>query len=142
MIVHNILKTKGDSVVSVEADTTILDAARVLSGRRIGAVLILDDGRVAGVLSERDIVRVLATKGAAGLSASVREVMTTEVFTCTPEASIAEIMAAMTDRRIRHIPVLKEGVLCGVISIGDVVKHRIAETEQEAEALREYITTG
>lgn len=143
MTVAHILKEKGNAVVSVQDDATILDAMHVLADKRIGAVLVMSDaGAVAGVLSERDIVRGLAVQGPDLLGKPVSAVMTREVITTTPETPIASVMNQMTANRIRHLPVLNGDTLVGVISIGDVVKHRIAETEHEAEALRDYIATG
>ena len=143
MTVAHILKEKGNAVVSVQDDTTILDAMHVLTDKRIGAVLVMSDASaVAGVLSERDIVRGLAAQGPDLLGKPVSTVMTREVITTTPETPIASVMNLMTANRIRHLPVLNGDALVGVISIGDVVKQRIAETEHEAEALRDYIATG
>ena len=143
MSVQSILGTKGGDIVSVSPKDTIQSAANLLAERRIGAVLVLDSDRtIAGVLSERDIVRGVAEQGDGCLKLQVGELMTKDVITCTPADSIADIMAKLTDRRIRHLPVVNGGELVGVISIGDVVKHRIAEAEQEAAALRDYISTG
>lgn len=143
MLVNSILKAKGRDVFSVGPDVSVLETARILRQKRIGAVLVCDgDGALLGVLSERDIVRALADDGINVLETPVRALMTRDVVTCRPTDSIDSLMALMTDRRIRHIPVLDHGGLVGLVSIGDVVKHRIAETEMEAEALKSYIATG
>ena len=139
MNVTTILRSKGNEVITTAPTATVMDTARILAEKRIGAVLVLDKGRVVGVFSERDIVRTVATKGAAALYLEVRELMSSNVLSCDRTATIDEVMAMMTDKRIRHVPVIEDGQLYGLISIGDVVKHRIEETEQEAEALRGYI---
>ena len=143
MNVESILATKGREVVAVKPGESVAAAAETLHRRRIGAALVLDeDGAVAGVISERDIVRGLATRGGVVLGMKVSELMTSEVQTCEPGDAVDRIMAVMTDRRVRHLPVMRNGQLVGVISIGDVVKHRLAEIEHEAQSLREYIATG
>ncbi len=139
MNVLSILRTKGSDVITTSRSASVMDAARVMADKRIGAVLVLDRGNVVGVVSERDIVRTVATKGAAALYLEVHELMSSEVFTCSRSATIDELMELMTDRRIRHVPIVEEGQLYGLVSIGDVVKYRIEETEREAEALRGYI---
>jgi CBS domain-containing protein len=142
MQVDNILQSKGMTVYTVLAHAPIAEAVKVLNEHRIGAVVVLaDNGGVAGILSERDIVRHLTDNPADLLKRSVREVMTTSVITCTRMASISELMEQMTEHRIRHIPIVEEGELVGIVSIGDVVKRKIEETEQEALALREYISS-
>jgi len=143
MLVRSILKTKGSDIFSVEPDATVIAVVRELKTRRIGAVLVCDpNGPVLGVLSERDIVRALADNGGAILDQPAASLMTREVVSCTPEDTIDSVMALMTDRRIRHIPVYDRDRLVGLVSIGDVVKYRIAESEMEAEAMKQYITTG
>lgn len=143
MYVHAILKHKGQDVVSAGPTDDVVETARLLNRHRIGAVVVRDaDGHVAGILSERDIVRGIAESGAACLGLKVADLMTREVVSCRPDDSIDDIMALMTERRIRHLPVMEDGRLAGVISIGDVVKRRIAEIESEASSLREYIATG
>lgn len=143
MLVTSILKTKGRDVFTVGPDLSVLDVTQVLRQKRIGAVLVCDSaGAILGVLSERDIVRALADDGMTVLARPVHGLMSREVVTCTPTDSINHVMMLMTDRRIRHIPVLDHGKLVGLVSIGDVVKQRIAETEMEAEALKSYIATG
>ncbi len=143
MNVAQILKTKGSDVLTVADDVSLGDVARTLTERRIGAVVVSRPGKpVAGILSERDIVKAVAARGPSALSSPASEAMTSDVFCCDPSHSIDELMAMMTDRRIRHIPVLQDGALKGIISIGDVVKLKIEETVREAEALKDYIATG
>lgn len=142
MSVAQILREKGDNIISVKETASISEAINVLKQHRIGAVLVMRDGNVCGVLSERDIVRALPDKGADLLDDSVDVLMTREVVFCSPSDDIEAIMALMTENRIRHLPVQDDGKLVGLITIGDVVKHRIAETVHEAEALRSYIALG
>ncbi|MDP7545992.1 MAG: CBS domain-containing protein [Alphaproteobacteria bacterium] len=143
MHVERILALKGNEVISVQLDETISGAAEILSRNRIGSVLVCDDeGFVEGVLSERDIVRGMAQMGARCMEAPVVEFMTRDVVHCRPEDDINTIMAVMTERRIRHLPVSGGGQLLGIISIGDVVKFRIEEIETEAAAMRQYIATA
>jgi len=140
MYVRDILADKGTEVVTVTPETTMRELSRRLVEKRIGAVVVVGaDGSVAGVISERDIVEGVAESGANCLDQQVRTLMTSKVITCTPETRIDEIMSQMTERHIRHLPVLDNGRLAGIVSIGDVVKHRIAEAQREAELLREYI---
>ena len=141
MLVEEVLKAKGRDIVTMPRDASVAEAARLLKEKRIGAVVISDDGaRVLGILSERDIVHALAEFAAAALEMRVRELMTQDVVTCAPGDKIVGLMARMTERRIRHLPVLKDGVLDGMVSIGDVVKSRIEEVESEASAMRDFIT--
>ena len=143
MTVKAILSRKGSDVVTIEPTATLAQAAKLLADRRIGAVLVLGiEGRVAGILSERDIVRVLAERGAAVLNERVDQVMTRKVFTCTETDTVAQLMEQMTAGKFRHVPVVDEGRLIGMVSIGDVVNHRLHEIESESNALREYILTA
>ena len=143
MNVETILKTKGSNVVTVAPGDTVKHALSVLEAHEIGAVVVsADRARVEGILSERDIVRELARQGAEVLDTKVAEIMTREVYVCEPDDTVAELMSQMTDRRIRHLPVVVEGQLKGIISIGDVVKNRLGEVESEKDALREYIVRG
>lgn len=143
MQVEQILRHKGTNVVSVSPSASVSEAIEVLDEYHIGAVLVNDeDGALKGILSERDVVRGLAQKGLDCLSGSVASLMTADVLTCEPTHSIDQIMALMTEKRIRHLPVMAQGELLGVISIGDVVKLRIEEVEHESDALRQYISTG
>jgi CBS domain-containing protein len=141
MNVAAILKYKGRAVTTAGPDTTLLEVSDRLAAKRIGAIVIVGArGEVAGIVSERDIIRALAEQGAACLKGPVSEIMTKHVVTCQETDTLDELMAMMTARRVRHLPVLTDGALVGIISIGDVVKHHVAEVEMEATAMREYIT--
>ena len=141
MRVEEVLKAKGRDIVTMPRNASVAEAVGLLKEKRIGAVVISDDGaRVLGILSERDIVHALVDFATAALEMRVSELMTQDVVTCGPEDSIVGLMARMTERRIRHLPVLKDGVLDGMVSIGDVVKGRIDEVESEASAMRDFIT--
>ncbi len=141
MDVASLLRTKGSSVATAPPEATIADIAARLKQEKIGALIVSDDGvKVLGIISERDIVRGLADHGLDLLDKRADELMTVEVFTCTPNDTTADLMAVMTARRIRHIPVTEDGGLCGIISIGDVVKDRLDEIEREANALRDYVS--
>ena len=143
MIIATILQRKGGEVFSVNPDDTIHQVAVKLAQHRIGAALVSDpSGGMLGIISERDIVRALAEDGAAALDDAVSRHMTSEVFTTTGGACIHDIMERMTHSRFRHVPVVENERLAGLISIGDVVKHRIAEIETEHRALRDYIATA
>ncbi|HEY0438895.1 MAG TPA: CBS domain-containing protein [Xanthobacteraceae bacterium] len=143
MTVKAILSTKGYSVVTIRPGTTLADAAQVLAKHRIGAVIVAAaDGRLAGMLSERDIVRALAERGAAALELKVDDVMTRKVVTCTEADTVGALMEQMTNGKFRHVPVLDGERLTGVISIGDVVKYRLGEVEAESNAMRDYILTA
>ena len=143
MTVASILKTKGSNVVTIQPGQRLLDAARTLHHHRIGAALVLGPGnRILGVLSERDLVRAVAEVGTAAFDCPVTDFMTTNVKTCRASDSIELVMEVMTKARFRHMPVVEDGQLLGIISIGDVVKRRIDDTEHEAEALKRYIVAG
>lgn len=143
MTVAAILQTKGDRVVAVQPGESLATVCAVLTREGIGAAVVREGaGRVVGVISERDIVRGIAAHGSGILASPVERLMTRDVLYCAPQDSIGNVMQMMTSRRVRHLPVLNGGRLIGIVSIGDVVKWRIAETEQEAEALRQYIATG
>jgi CBS domain-containing protein len=143
MNVASILKHKGRDCATVAQDQPVKEAVRLLAEKKIGALVVVDGaGDIAGIVSERDIVANLADGSAELLAAPVSRVMTRDVFTCAPTDTTDQLMAQMTDSRIRHLPVKENGKLAGIISIGDVVKWRIAEVESRAEALREYIATG
>ena len=142
MTVRAILDSKGHQVESVEPDTKLSAAIRILASRKIGAVLVMNRGRIEGILSERDIVRVLGERGAAVLDEPVSAVMTPKVVSCKQADTVAAIMEMMTLGKFRHLPVIEEGVVVGLISIGDIVKWRVREYEMEQEALREYIKTA
>jgi CBS domain-containing protein len=142
MLVAEILKTKGDAVYAIGPDLTLGEACGELDRLRVGALMVCQDDRVVGVLSERDVVRAVARDGQAALVRPVSAFMTAEVVFAAPAETVAILMERMTDRRIRHLPVLHDERLVGVISIGDVVKCKIAEATQEAESLRTYISAG
>jgi len=143
MTVSIILAAKGRDVVTVEPNATLKSAVALLADKRIGAVLILGvDDRVAGILSERDIVRALAERGASALGEPVSQVMTRKVSTCTEGETISAIMERMTDGKFRHVPVVDQGRLVGMVSIGDVVKHRLHEMERDSAAMRDFILTA
>jgi CBS domain-containing protein len=140
MNVHTILRNKGKSVVTIHPDATVERAVAVLRLRGIGALVVSDDGEtVAGILSERDIVEAMGRYGSDLLAVSVSEVMSCPVVTCDPSDSVAELMAEMTNRRIRHFPVVDDGRLVGIVSIGDLVKSRLDEIEYEAHSMRSFI---
>lgn len=141
MHVENILQAKGRAVTTVTSGSTIAEAVELLNGMKIGAVVVVDDRKVVGIVSERDIVRHLGTDWAALASRPVSEVMTKNVVSVSRFATIADVMERMTERRIRHMPIVENGELVGIVSIGDVVKRKIEETEQEATALKEYIAS-
>ncbi len=143
MKVEEILKSKGQRIAHVRADATIASVVRRLKFEGIGALVVSEDGEhLHGIISERDVVRGLFEHGAEVMSLRVSDLMTSTVKTCQPEDSIKDIMAEMTRSRIRHLPVMVDGSLCGLISIGDVVKNRLDELEMEASVLRDaYIAT-
>jgi CBS domain-containing protein len=141
MPISDVLRVKGTEVVTVTPDTRVRRLLAVLAEHRIGAVVVSRDGSaVDGIVSERDIVQALARRGAAVMSEPVTAIYTAEVHTVTPQTSIEEVMRLMTERRIRHAPVVVDGRLHGIVSIGDVVKIRIGELETERSALTDYIT--
>ncbi|WP_407189152.1 CBS domain-containing protein [Bradyrhizobium centrosematis] len=142
MTVRSILNTKGHQIMSVEPDAKLADAIKLLGEKKIGAVLVMNQSRLEGILSERDIVRVLGERGAGVLEVPVSEVMTRKVVTCKETDTIAELMETMTTGKFRHLPVVENGKVVGLISIGDVVKRRVQEYESEQEALRDYIKTA
>lgn len=143
MNVARILSLKGNSVVHVAPDSRLADVVALLREKRIGAVIVSTDGRrIDGILSERDVVHRIADGGPAVLDEAVSAVMVRAVVTCGLEDTVSEIMGRMTQRRFRHLPVIDDqGILCGMISIGDVVKARLDQIESEAESLREYIAS-
>lgn len=141
MQVSVLLQSKGTEVVTVRPEATIAEVAIVLAEHRIGAVVVTaEDRSIAGVLSERDIVRALARPDDAMLAATAQSLMTSQVVTCEPDTTLDELMSTMTERRIRHVPVVVEGSLAGLVSIGDVVKHHIATLEHEKQAMQDYIS--
>jgi len=143
MIVDNILGAKGTAVAIARPEWPVLQAVQELDAHGIGALVVSSDGqRIAGIISERDVMRDIARSGTGVLARRVDEVMVRDVITCQRDDTVNHLMTVMTERRIRHLPVVDGDRLVGIISIGDVVKRRIEESEHEAEALRQYITAG
>jgi CBS domain-containing protein len=141
--VATVLESKGHNVVTVTPSETVASVVNVLARNRIGAVPVLGpDGSLAGIISERDIIRGMSQYGAAALALAVDRLMTREVKTCAPDDQIIELMETMTLQRFRHLPVLRNGALIGIVSIGDVVKQRLEEAQSELEALRSYIASA
>lgn len=140
MRIADILTAKGGTVTTITGEASVADAVEALDRFRIGALVISADGvRIDGIVSERDVVRLLAVEPEGLLARSVSDIMSSPVRTCAPDASVAEVMALMTDERIRHVPVVDGGALRGLVSIGDVVKATIAQLEQDRRTLEEYI---
>ncbi|QCO17824.1 CBS domain-containing protein (plasmid) [Azospirillum brasilense] len=140
MHIAAVLKRKGTEIITASPDDRIDAVARKLAHHKIGAVLIMkDDGRPAGILSERDIVRAVAADGAAALERPVGDLMTRDLVTGSPADTVSQIMGVMTQRRIRHLPILENGELVGLVSIGDIVKARLDDAELEVESLRGYV---
>jgi len=138
--VKHLLDQKGRSVTTISPNVTLDQAARSLHENRIGALVVVGmEGRIVGIFTERDLVRVIATAGTEALNQPVASVMTANVERCRPESSVDELMELMTSRRFRHVPVEEDGKLAGIISIGDVVKSRISQIEREAEEIKAYI---
>lgn len=143
MLIAHVLREKGATVHTLQADATLEQAARELFARRVGALVVLDGaGAILGVFSERDLVREVAKRGATALGDSVGAAMSRDVSVARPDENIDEGLARMTDRRVRHLPVLEDTRLVGIVSIGDLVKHRIAAVEAEAAAMQAYITAN
>ena len=143
MTVKSILSAKGAEVISVEPTASLETAVNVLAKHRIGALVVVGpDRRVVGILSERDIVRVLAERGSAALTEPVAQVMTCKVITCGQWETVGGIMERMTTGKFRHVPVVERDQLIGIVSIGDLVKHRLWQMQQESGALRDYIQTA
>jgi CBS domain-containing protein len=142
MIVAHILASKGRDVATTTPDKAISAVVAELSARKIGALVVVERGRLAGIVSERDIVKALGLRGAGILDDPVSSIMTRDVVTCRESDTVNGVMTRMTRRRFRHMPVVEDGDLVGIISIGDVVKVRIEEVEHEADELRTYIATA
>jgi CBS domain-containing protein len=142
MTVRSILDTKGHQILSVAPDAKLAEAVKLLGERKIGAVLVMSQGSIEGILSERDIVRVLGERGARVLEEPVSAVMTRKVVSCRQSDTVSGLMEMMTLGKFRHLPVVEDGKVVGLISIGDIVKRRVQEYEAEQEALREYIKTA
>ena len=140
MLIRQILAAKGSDVVTTHAEATVADVVKLLGEKGIGAVVVTDhDGGLSGIISERDITRGLAEHGAELLDMKVGNIMTRDVVTCTPDDGIEKLMSEMTERRFRHLPVVADQRMIGIISIGDVVKHRLHELEEETHQLHDYI---
>jgi CBS domain-containing protein len=140
MSVAHILEGKSRDLVSTQPHRTLGEAASMLATRRIGAVIVTGaDGELLGILSERDIIRAVGEHGPAALEKAVSKFMTAKVITCTMASTVDHLMETMTSGRFRHVPVIEDGTIVGIVSIGDVVKARVAEIEQEAQAMRDYI---
>ena len=144
MNVQTILGNKGASVITITDGVSLADAAMMMRDNSIGALIVSNDGEhIDGIVSERDVVRALANHGASALGRAVSSVMTTDIVTCRADDAVESLMLSMTERRIRHLPVVDDdGVLGGVISIGDVVKARLGQLETENQQLYDYITQG
>ena len=142
MLVSQILRTKGDAVFTVKPTETVAQVASLLTSRRVGALVVLDADRVVGIVSERDLVRAVAEKGAEALKRPVSEFMTADVLYAQPGETVDSLLSRMTDRRIRHLPVCKNDRLVGIVSIGDLVKWKISEVEAEADGLKAYIAAS
>ncbi len=143
MLVADILKTKGNAIETVKMEQSLRITTQTLASRNIGALVVTNgEGGLCGIISERDIIRAIAENGAAAMESNVKAFMTANVVTCTAADTIVEVMGRMTQGRFRHMPIVDGDQLVGIISIGDVVKHRIAETEFEVEAMRGYIASG
>lgn len=142
MLVSQILRTKGDLVFTATPHETVGAICALLHSRRVGAMVVMDGDRVAGIVSERDIVRALAEGGAGALSRPVSTCMTHDVLFAEPGETVDSLLSRMTDRRVRHLPVCERERLIGIVSIGDLVKYKISEVEAEADGLKAYIAAG
>ncbi|MDQ6937016.1 MAG: CBS domain-containing protein [Actinomycetota bacterium] len=143
MKISDVLRDKGGQVVTTRPERTVAHLVRELAEHGVGALVVTDAaGRIAGIVSERDVVRRLDDRGAALLDAPIGDIMTESVSTCSPGDSLDDVMRVMTERRIRHLPVLRDGELAGIVSIGDVVKTRIGELQATTDQLTSYITGG
>ena len=143
MTIANLIEDRASSdIISVEVGQSVRDAVRILASKRIGALPVMEHGKVAGIFSERDVIHRLAEEGESCLERKVGEVMTSPAITVDRATTVDDALGLMTRRRIRHLPVIEGEVMCGFISIGDLVKYRYAEVQHEAEAMREYITHG
>lgn len=141
MRIHDVLRRKGDTVVTVRPDLDVAGLLSVLAEHGIGAVVVSEDGAaVLGIVSERDVVRALHVEGPDVLASPVRELMTTDVHTCSLDDHLDQLAVIMTEHRVRHLPVVKDGAMIGIVSIGDVVRHRITELQYENEQLSGYIS--
>lgn len=142
MTITAILQNKGAEVVTVEIGASVRDAVERLAERRIGAMPVCDGGRVVGIMSERDVIRHLAQEGAGILDRQIEQIMTAPAITVTRDKKVMGALSLMTQKRVRHLPVVEDGEIVGIVSIGDLVKYRMDQIEQEAEALLTYIQTA
>ena len=142
MLVSQLLKSKGEAVFTASPHETLQGAATMLHARRVGARVVTENDKVVGILSERDVVRAVSERGGAALARPISEIMSRDVIFAEPKESLDVLLERMTDRRIRHLPVCVDGRLVGIVSIGDLVKAKIAETEAEAQNLKAYIAAG
>lgn len=139
-LVKHLLEEKGNEIWSIEPDRSVLDAIKMMAEKGIGALLVMDGEQLTGILSERDYARKVILQGRSSRETAVREIMTDKVFSTAPERSVEECMALMTEKRIRHLPVVNSGAVIGVLSIGDLVKAKIEEQEFQIKQLESYIT--
>jgi CBS domain-containing protein len=142
MRISDVLRGKGSDVATVDPELTVSELVGALAKHNVGAMVVVAGGKVVGIVSERDVVRQLHARGADLLGAKVSDIMTTSVFTCLPTDSVNSLAETMTERRIRHMPVVTDGELVGIVSIGDIVKTRIGELESDREQLESYIARG
>jgi CBS domain-containing protein len=142
MRIADVLRAKGSAVATIDPDVPVTELLRALAEHNVGAIVVVGSSGVAGIVSERDVVRRLHESGADLLSSPVSAIMTTEVFTCSPSDTVDSLTVVMTERRFRHVPVLSDGQLVGIVSIGDVVKSRIGQLEQSQDQLQAYIVQG
>jgi CBS domain-containing protein len=142
MRIADVLRNKGSAVATVEARASVADLVAALAEHNVGAMVVIGPEGIAGIVSERDVVRKLHERGGGLLAAPVSEIMTSEVFTCTPRDSVDSLTVLMTERRIRHVPVVDGGELVGIVSIGDVVKSRITQLQEDQDQLTAYIVQG
>ncbi|SEQ70024.1 CBS domain-containing protein [Lentzea xinjiangensis] len=142
MRIVDVLRTKGSAVATIDPDAPVSELLRALAEHNVGAIVVVGASGVAGIVSERDVVRRLHESGPALLSSPVSAIMTTDVFTCSPSDTVDSLTVMMTERRFRHVPVLSDGQLVGIVSIGDVVKSRIGQLEQSQDQLQAYISQG
>ncbi|USX48177.1 CBS domain-containing protein [Lentzea sp. HUAS12] len=142
MRIADVLRTKGSAVATIAPDVPVSELLRALAEHNVGAIVVVGSSGVEGIVSERDVVRRLHETGVDLLSSPVSAIMTAEVFTCTPSDTVDSLTVVMTERRFRHVPVLSDGRLVGIVSIGDVVKSRIGQLEQSQDQLQAYIVQG
>lgn len=142
MRIADVLRTKGSAVATIDPDTPVTELLRSLAENNVGAIVVVSSAGVVGIVSERDVVRRLHESGSGLLTSPVSSIMTTEVFTCSPSDTVDSLTVVMTERRFRHVPVLSDGQLVGIVSIGDVVKSRIGQLEESQDQLQAYITQG